>query len=181
MDKGYAAWAARWRVPLGFFLGVAYLVFCQPGVPLLAAGGLIALPGLLLRACAAGYLEKGRSLATGGPYRYTRNPLYLGSFLLGCGFAIAGGRWWLAAAFAVFFLLVYRPVMRREEEFLRLQFGAAFERYAQAVSLFIPLRRGPRPEGQAFRWRQYVKNREYQAAIGAAAGFLFLVLKMALR
>jgi len=28
MDEGYAAWAARWRVPLGFALAVAYLVFC---------------------------------------------------------------------------------------------------------------------------------------------------------
>jgi protein-S-isoprenylcysteine O-methyltransferase Ste14 len=181
MDKGYAAWAARWRVPLGFVLGIAYLVFCQPTPTLIAVGGLIAFLGVLLRACAAGYLDKGRSLATGGPYRYTRNPLYLGSFFLGCGFAIAGGRWWLAVAFVVFFVLIYWPVMRREEEFLRRQFGEAYDRYAKAVSLFISARPGPRPEGEAFRWEQYRKNREYQAAIGWAAGILFLVLKMALR
>jgi len=181
MDKGYAAWAARWRVSLGFLLGVAYLVFCQPTLPLLAAGGLIAFLGLLLRACAAGYLDKSRSLTTGGPYRYTRNPLYLGSFLLGCGFAIAGARWWLAVAFVIFFLLIYWPVMRREEDFLRRQFGEAYDRYAEAVSLFISTRGGPRPEGEAFRWEQYRRNREYQAAIGYVAGILFLILKMALR
>ena len=181
MDSGYAAWAARWRVPLGFLLGVAYLVFCQPTLPLLAIGGLIAFLGLLLRACAAGYLDKGRRLSTGGPYRYSRNPLYLGSLFLGCGFAIAGGRWWLAAAFVVFFLLIYWPVMRREEQFLRRQFGEAYDRYARDVPLFISVRRGSRPEGEVFRWEQYRKNREYQAAIGYVAGILFLLLKLALR
>jgi hypothetical protein len=30
MDSGYAAWAARWRVPLGFLLGVAYFSFAGP-------------------------------------------------------------------------------------------------------------------------------------------------------
>jgi protein-S-isoprenylcysteine O-methyltransferase Ste14 len=181
MDKGYAAWAARWRVPLGFLLGVVYLTFCQPTLRLLVIGGSIAFLGLLLRACAAGYLDKGRSLTTGGPYRYSRNPLYLGSFILGCGLAIAGGRWWLAVAFAVFFLLIYWPVMRREEEFLRGQFGEAYDRYANAVSLFISARPGPRPKGETFRWQQYRKNREYRAAIGYAAGILFLFLKMVLR
>ena len=181
MHSGYAAWAARWRVPLGFALGIAYLVFCQPTPMLLAIGGSIAFLGLLLRACAAGYLDKGRSLATGGPYRYSRNPLYLGSSILGCGFAIAGGRWWLVAAFLVFLLLIYWPVMQREAEFLRREFGEAYERYAAAVSVFVSVRPGPRPEGQAFRCEQYRRNREYQAAIGYTAGILFLLLKMALR
>lgn len=181
MDKGYAAWAARWRVPLGFLLGVAYLIFSQPATLLLVAGGLIALLGLLLRAYAAGYLDKARSLTTGGPYRYTRNPLYLGSFILGCGFAVAGGRWWWVVAFVLFFLVVYRPVLRREEESLRRQFGETYERYAAAVALFFPTKIGLRPAGEAFRWEQYRKNREYEAALGYVAGIVFLILKMILR
>jgi protein-S-isoprenylcysteine O-methyltransferase Ste14 len=181
MDKGYAAWAARWRVPLGFLLGVAYLVFSQPTVRVLAAGGLIAFLGLSLRAYAAGFLEKDRKLATGGPYRYTRNPLYLGSFFMGCGFAVAGRGWGLGLAFALFFILIYWPVLRREEDSLRRHFGEAYDHYAKAVSLFIPTRSGPRPAGESFRWEQYRKNREYQAAIGYFAGIVFLILKMALR
>lgn len=181
MDKDYAAWAARWRVPLGFLLGAAYLVFSQPTLRLLVTGGLIAFLGVVLRAYAAGYLEKDRRLVTGGAYRYTRNPLYLGSFVIGCGFAVAGGRWGLGVAFVLFFLAIYWPVLRREEDSLRRHFGEAYDRYAKAVSLFIPTRSGPHPTGQAFRWEHYRKNREYEAAVGYVAGIVFLILKMTLR
>ncbi len=181
MNRGYAAWAARWRVPLGFLLGVAYLIFCQPTALLLVAGSLLALAGLLLRACAAGFLDKNRRLATAGPYRYTRNPLYLGSFLLGSGFVLAGGRWALAVAFFAFFLLVYWPVLDHEEAYLRQRFGQDYDRYAKSVSVFFPTRRGDPTAEESFRWERYVKNREYEAALGYAAGVAFLVLKLLLR
>ena len=129
MDNAYAAWAARWRVPLGFAMGIAFVILSQPNLTLLVTGGGIALLGLLLRAFAAGYLEKGRALAARGPYRYTRNPLYLGSFFMGVGFAIAARSWALGLGFLIFFLLIYWPVMRREEDFLRSQFGAEYDRY----------------------------------------------------
>lgn len=181
MVRGYPAWAARWRVPLGFAFGVAYLVFCQPRLWPLVFGGAVALLGLLLRAYAAGCLDKSRSLAMGGPYAHTRNPLYLGSFLMGAGFAIAGVSWALGLVFLGLFLLVYWPVMRREEEFLRQQFGEACDRYASAVPFFIP-RMGRAPvKGEPFRWGLYRKNREYEAAFGYVAGVVFLALKMILR
>jgi len=180
MDKGYAAWAARWRVPLGFALGIAYLIFSRPTVQPLVAGGTVALIGLALRAFAAGYLEKNQRLATGGPYAYTRNPLYLGSFLMGSGFTLAGGSWPLAVAFLVLFLLVYWPVMRREEDFLRRRFGELFSRYAETVPLFLPSRRRKVASGDRFRWERYRRNREYEAALGYAAGTAFLVLKITL-
>jgi protein-S-isoprenylcysteine O-methyltransferase Ste14 len=183
MNERYAAWAARWRVPLGFGLGVAYLVWSRPRASLLVAGGLVALVGLLIRGAAAGYLEKNRELATAGPYRYTRNPLYLGSFVMGAGLAVAGGSWPLAAAFLVLYALVYGAVIRREEAMLRSQFGEAFERYAASVPLFFPAflkRRDGRPAGDGFRWERYRKNREYEAALGYALVMLFLVIKLRL-
>jgi len=181
MSESYAAWAARWRVPLGFALGVAYLVFSQPTVGLLISGAVVALVGLCLRACAAGHLDKDRELAMSGPYRYTRNPLYLGSFLMGSGFAVAGGSWALGLAFVALFLLVYWPVIRGEENYLRRHFGEAYDRYAGRVSLFIPTRGGMPASGKAFRWDRYRNNREYEAALGYAAGIVFLVLKIVLR
>src|ERR1035438_2829719 len=98
MSSAYAAWATRWRVPLGFILGVAYIVFCRPTVKLLVVGGTIAALGVALRAYAAGHLAKNQKLATSGPYARTRNPLYLGSSLMGAGLALAGGRWQLDLA-----------------------------------------------------------------------------------
>jgi protein-S-isoprenylcysteine O-methyltransferase Ste14 len=181
MDSGYAAWAARWRVPMGFALGIAYLVFSQPAPRLLAAGAMVALVGLLLRGYAAGCLDKNRRLAANGPYAYTRNPLYLGSLIMGGGFALAGSSWALGAAFFALFVLVYWPVMRREAEFLRRQFGETYTRYALAVPFFLPTGRHAPATGEGFRWALYRQNREYQAAVGFLAGIAFLVLKMLFR
>ncbi len=137
--------------------------------------------GLVVRGAAAGYLEKGRALATAGPYRYTRNPLYLGSFIIGSGLAVAGGSWPLAAAFVALYIAVYAPVMRREEAALGSQFGENFERYAATVPLFLPAlsKRGDgHPASEGFRWGRYLKNREYEAALGFALVMLFLAVKM---
>lgn len=180
MDSRFAACAARWRVPLAFLFGVAYLVFSRPAVLLLFAGGGVALAGLALRAFAAGHLDKNASLATSGPYGYTRNPLYLGSFLLGLGFTLAGGSWVLGLAFLLLFSLVYWPVMRREEENLRRRFAEAYERYATEVPLFFPSGRRAASSSEKFRWERYRKNREYEAALGYVAGIIFLVLKLKL-
>ena len=180
----YGEWAARLRVPLGFGLGIAYLIFSQPTIGLLEAGAAIALAGLAVRGWAAGYLDKNQRLATAGPYSHTRNPLYLGSLLMGSGFAVAGGSWALGVAFLVLFLLVYWPVMRREADFLRQTFPDVYPRYASAVPLLFPrpfAARPPASAGERFRWTRYKQNREHEAALGYIAGVVFLALKLALR
>ncbi len=181
MDKDFSAFVARWRVPCGFVLGIAYLVFAQPTWPLLIAGCLVALTGLGIRAYAAGHLEKDQSLATGGPYAYTRNPLYLGSLLIGVGLVVAGAQWVLGVVFVVFFLVVYLPVMRREERNLRRRFGRELDDYAAAVPLFFPRRKPLNPSPTKFEWNRYRRNREYEAALGYLAGILFLIAKILLR
>ena len=184
MGASYGQWMARWRVPLGFGLAAAYLVFAQPTLGRLEAGSAVSFAGLALRAWAAGHLDKNQSLTTAGPYASTRNPLYLGSLLLGVGFAIAGGSWLLGAAFACLFALVYWPVIRREEAYLREKFGAAYEGYAANVPLLAPIRLPRRDAAevrQRFEWRRYKKNREYEAGIGYVLAILFLALKLALR
>src|SRR5947209_15369662 len=76
----------RWRVPLGFACAGLFLLLAKPMPLTLAAGGAVALAGLALRAWASGHIRKNARLAVSGPYAYTRNPLYLGSLVLGLGF-----------------------------------------------------------------------------------------------
>src|SRR5260370_35486531 len=104
----------RWRVPLGFACAALFFVLSRPRPLTLIVGGVIALPGLALRAWAIGHLRKNDALAVTGPYAYTRNPLYLGSFLIGVGFTIASGRFVLGFLFAALFLGIYVPFMRVE-------------------------------------------------------------------
>src|SRR5215470_16762286 len=73
------------------------LVFTYVAAPLpaLAAIGLpIALFGGFVRAYASGFIVKNQVLATDGPYRFVRHPLYSGNILLVAGLALAGSRWW---------------------------------------------------------------------------------------
>ena len=180
MGSSYPAWATRWRVPLGFLLGITYLVFCRPTVEILIAGGAVAALGLALRAYAAGHLAKNQKLATSGPYACTRNPPYLGSALMGAGFVLAGGSWILGLAGLILFAAIYWPVIRREEEHLRREFGAVYDGYAQRVPLFLPRFRQP-AGGEKFQWNLYRKNREYEALLGYLAIMIFLAVKTWLR
>src|SRR5262249_18049684 len=81
---------ARWRVPLGYVLGAAALWFAEPTWRSLGIGAAVGTIGEAVRIWAAGHLEKGREGTTSGPYAVTRHPLYLGSTLMGAGFAVAG-------------------------------------------------------------------------------------------
>jgi protein-S-isoprenylcysteine O-methyltransferase Ste14 len=138
----------------------------------------VAHPGLGLRAWASGHLRKNESLAIGGPYAYTRNPLYLGSFLIGLGFTIAAGRWILVIVFAAMLLGIYLPVMRVESETLAELFGKRYRRYAEQVPVFLP-RLSPYRYGNAtsFDIALYLRYREYRATLGAMAAWALLALK----
>jgi protein-S-isoprenylcysteine O-methyltransferase Ste14 len=143
-------------------------------------GGAIALVGLGLRAWAAGHIRKNSQLATSGPYAYTRNPLYLGSFLLGVGFTVASGQPWLGLVFAALFLGIYLPVMRVEAATLAELFGEDYTRYARAVPLLLPRfwpYRDEKTRGARFDASLYLRYREYQAALGLLIAWGLLALK----
>lgn len=174
----------RWRVPLGFVCGAFFFVFARPRPLTLAVGGTIALLGLGLRAWAAGHIRKNSSLATSGPYAYTRNPLYLGSFLLGLGFTIASSQSLLALLFAALFLGIYVPVMRVEALALTEMFGEDYTRYARAVPLFfprpMPYRDAKTQDNIKFDASLYMRYREYRAGLGLVIAWSLLALKFAL-
>jgi len=169
----------RWRVPLGFACAALFFLLAQARPLTLIVGGLVALPGLALRAWATGHLRKNDALATTGPYAYTRNPLYLGSFVIGLGFTIAAGRLILGLVFAVLFLGIYVPVMRVETKTLDELFGKDYQDYAAAVPLFIPRVTAYRAGAAKAKFDPalYRRYREYQAAIGLVVAWLLLAIK----
>ncbi len=170
----------RLRVPFGFLTAILFIVCSQPTWRSLAAGVPIAFGGALIRAWASGHLRKNAELAMSGPYAYTRNPLYFGSFVMAVGCAISGWNLWLGLLLIAFFLAIYWPVMRAEAAQMRLLFAGAYSQWAMHVPLFIP-RVTPYRNGrmQSFDPQQYLRHREYRALIGLAIVIGMLALKAA--
>ena len=170
-----AAFFARWRVRLGYPLAAVVLWLSRPTPGSILAGALVGAMGLWIRARAAGHLHKQEVLTTTGPYAYTRNPLYLGSFALTIGAAIAACSWPAALILFCYFALFYSFVMRREERELQQRHGEAFREYAQTVPLFMPrvtTAKRTSTDASQFSFAQYNRNREYRATIG----FLLLLI-----
>jgi protein-S-isoprenylcysteine O-methyltransferase Ste14 len=171
--------ARRIRVPLGFVFAVLYFWLARPTWKFIALGAIGIVPGLLIRALASGHVRKNEALAMSGPYAYTRNPLYLGSLLIGIGFAVAARSWWVGVVLVVMFLAIYLPVIRDEEAFLRQRFPD-FEEYARRVPRMLPRITPARTNegGGGFSLDLYLKHREYNALLGALAMLAALFIKM---
>jgi protein-S-isoprenylcysteine O-methyltransferase Ste14 len=172
--------ARRIRVPLGFVFAVLYFWLARPAWRSIALGAILIVPGLLIRALGSGHVRKNEALATSGPYAYTRNPLYLGSLLIGIGFAVAARSWWVGVALVVMFFAIYLPVIRDEEVFLRQKFPE-FDEYARRVPRMFP-RSIPDADVQSagFSFDLYLKHREYNALLGSVLLVCALVIKMTL-
>ena len=169
--------ARRIRVPLGFIFAVVYVWLARPTTTSLGVGGLLLIPGLVLRGLASGHVQKDRQLTISGPYAYTRNPLYLGSLILAAGFAIAARSWWIVAIMLLMFAVIYIPVIAGEERYLRQVFPE-YEDYARSVPRLWP-RLSPYGGMQsAYSSARYWKHREYQASVGCAVVLAILVAKL---
>lgn len=160
---------------MGFVLVASFAWLSQPELHSVLLGAACAFPGLLLRAWAAGHLRKNATLTTSGPYRFVRNPLYVGTLVVALGLAVASQRPLLALIFTLVFLLVYLPAITLEEQHLRKLFPD-FDAYAMRVPLLIPYRK-PFASSAQFSFQQYMHNREYEAALGFLLGLAFLVAK----
>ena len=134
----------------------------------------MALFGALLRALAAGVIRKDATLTTSGPYAWTRNPLYLGSFLMGTGFAVMSGSWLAAALIILPSFVIYPNVIRNEEAHLARLFPTQFPEYCSRVPRFFPRFRSVE---KAFSSQQYLANREYQTALGFALMLAVFIAK----
>ncbi|MGA2456680.1 MAG: isoprenylcysteine carboxylmethyltransferase family protein [Terriglobales bacterium] len=172
--------ARRIRVPLGFIFAVVYVWLARPTRTSLIAGALVLVPGLVLRGLASGHVQKDKELTTSGPYAHTRNPLYLGSLVLGGGFAIAARSWWIVAIMLLMFAVIYIPVIAGEERYLRQMFPE-YDDYACHVPRMWP-RLTPYGSGHgSYSFARYWKHREYEASLGCVVMLAVLVVKLILK
>lgn len=156
---------SRFRVTAGYAAGLVALVLARPYPLSLIAGGLLAVAGEALRIWASGHIEKTERLATGGPYALTRNPLYLGSLLIGLGVAVAAASVWATAVALAYFAIFYPAVMREEAGFLRARFPDDYARWAAAVPMFFPRAWPAGPRSSRFAWSRVARNREWRTAL----------------
>jgi protein-S-isoprenylcysteine O-methyltransferase Ste14 len=166
-------------------LALVLLWMSHPTAAGLAAGFVLVGAGEALRLWAAGYLVKNDELTLSGPYAHVRNPLYLGSLLVGCGFLLMGGRaasLWLLPIGLAFFFLYYFPYKERIES-ARLErfYGEPYRAYRAAVPALFPRITPWRSASvrSALRWsRERMRaNHEHGAALAIALGAVALLLR----
>jgi protein-S-isoprenylcysteine O-methyltransferase Ste14 len=140
---GLFAGYVPWRY---FGLRSVVLDFHQPAhwIGLLGIGsGTALLVGCIVEFARSGRgtlspMDPPRTLVIRGPYRFVRNPMYLGVSLIVLGEVLLTRSRGLFAWWAAWFALVNLIVLVYEEPALRQQFGAAYERYAAAVRRWLP-------------------------------------------
>ena len=76
-------------------------------------------------------------LVSTGPYRYTRNPDYIGQTLIYAGIAIVGNSWWPIFLLPLVLVIVQRGVVRREERYLEEKFGDEYREYMARVRRWL--------------------------------------------
>jgi protein-S-isoprenylcysteine O-methyltransferase Ste14 len=174
----------RVRLTVAIFLGtLAGEIFlgCKPPSPLgfhtpwVIAGTVPMLVGLLIRSWAAGMLVKRKRLASHGPYALVRHPLYLGSILLMLGCALLTGMWWNLLICGATALISFGAAIDSEERYLAGKFGDRWDTYAAERGRLVP--RSIAGDVAAFwNWKRWLKNREYNAWVGALIGWVGLLL-----
>lgn len=170
----------RLRVRAGLFIAIAVVALARPTWTSILIGVLISLLGLAIRAWASGHLRKEKALAVSGPYRYSRNPLYLGNFLLGIGITAGARSWWVLGLCIAYYAVFYPMIIRRERERMKDLFPQQYHEYVKRVPLFFPSLRKHLPANGRFNWSLYRQNKEYRALYGTILVWVVLAAKLLL-
>ena len=160
---------ARWRVRLGYILGVAAFWLASPTPRSLLLGAIVGAAGEALRIWAAGHLEKGREVTISGPYAFSRHPLYVGSILMGAGFALASNNLIAAAIVAAYLAVTITAAIRAEEAHLTDKFGEVYPDYRDGRAVETSRR---------FTLERVLRNREYRALVGFIAVLALLAARL---
>lgn len=133
-----AGLALDWIYPLPFLPG---------GMPAGWLGGILFLAGLVLLIWAAMTFHRAgtqiqtihptTTIVDEGPYRFTRNPIYIGMLLGLIGLAVAFDSLWLIVLLVPFYLVIRYGVVAREEVYLERKFGDAYLDYKARVGRWL--------------------------------------------
>ncbi|MDD5686433.1 MAG: isoprenylcysteine carboxylmethyltransferase family protein [Elusimicrobia bacterium] len=133
--------------------------------------------GEIIRVWAAGYIRKNKILSIVGPYKYVRNPLYVGSLLIGIGFGLFIWNFYILAFIVVLFIVIYTLQINSEEKELKNIFGEKYLDYKKNVRRWLP---GIKPyglENGEFDVKLAIfKNREYNAIFGCIGMILAILI-----
>ena len=181
-SPGYNRILGGIRLVATFAFVVLLALFAKPRPIEVAVGFVIAAAGEAVRFWAAGHLLKTKELITSGPYRYTRNPLYLGRLLILTGLCVMCRLPYyvnlaaLAVGYAVFFLYYLPRKERVEPARLRAVHGDAYDRYYKAVPALLPTLK-PYQSASNLGWSsdRMFRNREVWMVVGIVAVTLLLL------
>lgn len=132
---------------LGFALDTILPSASIPGALRWSLGGGFIAGGLALAASFVAAFRRARtpvdprdgttSLVTSGPYRFSRNPGYLGMALVYAGIALATETLWAFATLVPTLVVVDRGVIRPEERYLERKFGHDYRRYGERTRRWL--------------------------------------------
>lgn len=181
IESTAAAKIYEWRVRAGLISAIASLFFARVTPLSLLLGLGIAFLGLSIRAWACGHLVKEKELATSGPYRFSRNPLYSANFIIGTAIVISSNSWWTFFIFAANFIIFYPVIILVERDRMFKLFPREYAEYSKRVPLVIPsFRRRYPSSGRNFDWNLFRNNKEIRATVGVLAFWALFALKMVL-
>ena len=174
-----------------YLAGALLWWFASPTPVSLGLGWMLLVLGLGIRAWGVGYLVKTERLAIRGPYAYVRNPLYLGSLLVGCGFSVMLGAWVGVVgllALGLWFGLAYFPRKEQiESERLRARYGEIYQIYYEHVPALVPRFPSWQPDAEilkqlavdgTWRFERYDANNELGTFLACLAGAVLVALRL---
>jgi protein-S-isoprenylcysteine O-methyltransferase Ste14 len=115
-----------WRVPAGWVLVLAFAAWNGWALWLFARHQTGLLPG-----------QPTTAMVETGPYRLSRNPLYVGLLALYLGLALLAPSFWALVLLPLAVALVRWGAVLPEERYLRARFGAAYDEYAGRVRRWL--------------------------------------------
>ena len=166
------------RIWVSSAIGLLFFLAARPTFFSMSVGLPIVLLGEAIRIWSSGHIVKNDSLTMTGPYRLTRNPLYLGNFFLGLGFVVMAGLPWMILIFIPVFFFIYDATIGEEEKFLRARYGEAFREYQRTVPRFFPKMSFAGISTGRFSWSLVKKHREANTWLAILAGVLLFLFKM---